>query len=92
MAAAHVLVVDDDRSIRRTLEKLLAGEGYSVTTAADGPAALESYRAADLVLLDLGLPEIDGLTVLETMRDASRDSSARRTASFSRSTSGGLTR
>jgi len=70
VAAAHVLVVDDDRSIRRTLEKLLAGEGYSVTTAADGPAALESYRAADLVLLDLGLPEIDGLTVLETMRDA----------------------
>lgn len=69
-AAAHVLVVDDDRSIRRTLEKLLVAEGYAVTTAADGREALEGYRAADLVLLDLGLPELDGLAVLESMRDA----------------------
>jgi DNA-binding NtrC family response regulator len=69
-AAAHVLVVDDDRSIRRTLEKLLVSEGYTVSTAADGRAALDGYRAADLVLLDLGLPELDGLAVLENMRDA----------------------
>jgi DNA-binding NtrC family response regulator len=70
VAPAHVLVVDDDRSIRRTLEKLLAGEGYTVSTAADGREALDAYRGADLVLLDLGLPELDGLTVLERMREA----------------------
>jgi DNA-binding NtrC family response regulator len=67
MAAARVLVVDDDRSIRRTLEKLLQGEGYDVTTAADGHEAQAAFSAADLVLLDLGLPGVDGLTVLETI-------------------------
>src|SRR5688572_18534121 len=70
MAAARILVVDDDRSLRRTLEKLLSGEGYDVTTAVDGKEALAAYVAADLVLLDLGLPEVDGLSVLETIRAA----------------------
>ncbi len=66
----RILVVDDDRSIRRTLEKFLAGEGYEVATAGDGHEALEAYPAADLVLLDLGLPELDGLAVLEQVRAA----------------------
>jgi DNA-binding NtrC family response regulator len=70
VAAARILVVDDDRSLRRTLEKLLGGEGYDVTTAADGREAQAAFHAADLVLLDLGLPEFDGLTVLETIRAA----------------------
>src|SRR5687767_232836 len=62
----RVLVVDDDRSIRRTLEKFLQSEGHDVTTASTGREALDAVRAApDAVLLDLGLPEIDGLTVLE---------------------------
>ncbi len=63
---ARVLVVDDDRSIRRTLEKFLEGEGFAVTTAADGREGLEAIRSGrpDVVLLDLGLPEIDGMDVL----------------------------
>jgi DNA-binding NtrC family response regulator len=70
-----VLVVDDDRSIRRTLEKFLQGEGHEVPTASDGKEALELIRTAplDLVLLDLGLPELDGLDVLAAaheLRDA----------------------
>jgi two-component system response regulator AtoC len=64
---AHVLVVDDDRSIRRTLEKFLQGEGHRVTTASDGREALTALDAGgfEAVLLDLGLPQVDGLTVLE---------------------------
>jgi two-component system response regulator AtoC len=63
---AHALIVDDDRSIRRTLEKLLVGEGYGVASAADGVEALHAIRtsAIDVVLLDLGLPQMDGLEVL----------------------------
>ena len=63
---ALALVVDDDRSIRLTLEKLLRSEGYSVIPAADGHEALDAIRAGglDVVLLDLGLPQMDGLEVL----------------------------
>ncbi|MBI4510226.1 MAG: sigma-54-dependent Fis family transcriptional regulator [Deltaproteobacteria bacterium] len=67
----RVLVVDDDRSIRRTLEKFLQGEGYEVLTAQAGPEGLDAIRrgVADAVLLDLGLPEMDGLEVLAQVQD-----------------------
>jgi DNA-binding NtrC family response regulator len=63
---ARILIVDDDRSIRRTLEKLLVGDGYEVSTAADAPAAIAAVTGAppDLVLLDLGLPGGSGFDVL----------------------------
>jgi two-component system, NtrC family, nitrogen regulation response regulator NtrX len=66
---AHVLVVDDDRSIRRTLERLLEQHGHTVEVASDGREADELARAGgyELVLLDLGLPERDGLEVLDTI-------------------------
>jgi DNA-binding NtrC family response regulator len=69
---ARILIVDDDRSIRRSLEKLMADEGYEPLTASDGRQALDSLRGAaagvDVALLDLGLPELDGLEVLEAAR------------------------
>ncbi|MDO9021454.1 MAG: sigma-54 dependent transcriptional regulator [Deltaproteobacteria bacterium] len=67
---ARVLVVDDDRSIRRSLEKYLGDLGYAVTTAADGQEGLDALDAVspDVVLLDLGLPIIDGLEFLERVR------------------------
>jgi two-component system response regulator AtoC len=69
------LVVEDDRSIRLTLEKLLRSQGYDVTTATNGRDAVEAIRTsgADVVLLDLGLPQMDGLEVLsmtQAMHDA----------------------
>src|SRR3954467_454207 len=69
-AMPRALIVDDDRSIRRTLEKLLSGDGYEVTTMAEGGAAIDGIKGggADVVLLDLGLPGFDGLRVLEALQ------------------------
>ncbi len=63
-----VLVVDDDRSIRRSLEKFLGGLGYDVRLAADGGEAVAAVGGADVVLLDLGLPGADGFEVLQRIR------------------------
>ena len=67
-----VWIVDDDRSIRRTLEKFLGGEGYEVTTAQDAPGAVAMADAADLMLLDLGLPGGSGFDVLTQLADRPR--------------------
>ncbi|HZT94076.1 MAG TPA: response regulator transcription factor [Gaiellaceae bacterium] len=69
----RVLVVDDDDDIRLLLEQLLRGSGYNVETADDGRAALRAFHAhpADLVLLDLSMPDLDGFETLERLRDLS---------------------
>jgi DNA-binding NtrC family response regulator len=71
-SAARILVVDDDRSIRRTLEKFLGGEGYEVATAQDAPGAIAAADAADLLLLDLGLPGSSGFDVLTALAERPR--------------------
>jgi len=60
--AARVLVVDDDRDIRELLVELLGGEGYLVSSAADGRQALLEAHAhrPDVILLDLMMPVMDG--------------------------------
>ena len=72
--ASKVLVVDDESNVREVLSAYLVRGGFEVTEAADGRTALEAVRdlRPDLVLLDLMLPEIDGLSVLGEIR---RDSS-----------------
>jgi DNA-binding NtrC family response regulator len=72
-AVARILIVDDDRSIRRTLEKFLASEGYEVSTAQDSPGAIDAANSSsfDLMLLDLGLPGGSGFDVLSAL--ATRD-------------------
>jgi two-component system, OmpR family, response regulator MprA len=69
--APRVLVVEDDEDIAQALQRSLRMEGYEVHTVADGRAALEHERtfAPDLVILDLGLPELDGLEVARSLRD-----------------------
>jgi two-component system KDP operon response regulator KdpE len=73
-AASRVLVVDDERQIRRTLELNLAARGYLVDLASTGEAALElaARRNPDLVILDLGLPGTDGIVVVESLRRHSK--------------------
>lgn len=66
----HVLVVDDEPPILRALALNLTARGYDVTTAVDGTSALDSVAAQipDIVLLDLGLPDLDGLQVIRALR------------------------
>jgi two-component system response regulator AtoC len=64
-----IVVADDDRTIRRSLVRLLESEGYRVLEASDGGAALERIRAdrPDAVLLDLRMPGRDGLSILDEL-------------------------
>jgi DNA-binding response OmpR family regulator len=69
----NILVIEDDPSIRDALERGLAERGHLVHTATTGIAGLEAVLGdrPDLVLLDLGLPDVDGLTVIGMIRAAS---------------------
>ena len=66
----RVLVVDDEPAILRFLRAGLSAQGFSVSEAETGRLALDAVRreAADLVVLDLGLPDMDGLDVIRTIR------------------------
>ena len=83
MKPSTILVVDDERNIRRALEMILSGEGYGVICAEDGKEALRQVaqgaahasnpselraRSVDLVLLDVVLPDVDGIEVLDRVR------------------------
>jgi two-component system KDP operon response regulator KdpE len=70
VSPTRVLAVDDDRQILRALTSSLRGRGYDVATAPNGETALELLEAdgVDVIVLDLGLPGIGGLEVLERLR------------------------
>ncbi|MFH1034419.1 MAG: sigma-54 dependent transcriptional regulator [Pseudomonadota bacterium] len=72
---ARILVVDDEEHIRRVLALMLGHQGYAVTTAGNGAEALEKFAAEvfDLVILDLRMPDLDGITVLGRLRQAEPD-------------------
>jgi two-component system response regulator MprA len=66
----RVLVVDDDPSLRRMLARTLAAEGFDVTLASDGGAALAATErsAPDVIVLDVAMPAVDGLSVCRRLR------------------------
>ncbi len=68
---SKILVIDDDRSICETLELYLTEEGYEVVTAATGTEGLNKFveTSPDVVILDIRLPDVDGFTVLEDLRE-----------------------
>jgi len=73
MADRRILIVDDEPELRSMLRQYLTREGFDVAESATGGAALEAVSSTepDLVLLDVGLPDIDGFEVLRTLRGTS---------------------
>jgi two-component system KDP operon response regulator KdpE len=71
---ARILLVDDEVSIQRAVEPLLRSRGYQVDVAATGTQALKmlAERSPDLIVLDLGLPDIEGTEVCRRVRATSR--------------------
>jgi DNA-binding response OmpR family regulator len=71
MPNARVAVIDDDRMVREMLELGLSREGYEVRTATDGLAALDLVKVFDpeLIVLDIMMPKIDGVTLLPRLRE-----------------------
>src|SRR5690242_10000618 len=67
----QVLLVEDDEGVASALAELLGQTGASVIQTSRGADALNRVKGCDLVLLDLGLPDMDGLDVLRTLRRAS---------------------
>ena len=67
----RVLLVEDDLSISRSLEKALSNEGFTVDAVNTGEAALflVTRTSVDVVILDIGLPDMDGLSVLKKIRE-----------------------
>jgi DNA-binding response OmpR family regulator len=68
----RVLLVEDEENIAAPLAEGLEREGFDVTAVRTGAAGLEAAASADVVLLDLGLPDIDGIDVCRSLRNASQ--------------------
>jgi two-component system KDP operon response regulator KdpE len=70
----RILVVDDEPQMQRFLRPSLIAEGYEVVSAGSGHEALESFRTrmSDVVVLDLGLPDMDGKEVIKSIRATSK--------------------
>ena len=68
----RLLVVEDERSLREDIAKKLRLSGYEVDACEDGEEALDILASEqyDLILLDLNLPKVDGMTVLRTLRES----------------------
>lgn len=67
-----VLIIEDEPSLRKSVEEVLTGEGYAVITAADGEEGLRLAREEQpqMILLDLILPKKDGFTVLQELKES----------------------
>lgn len=71
----RILLVDDEYTLREQVKNILENQRYTVETAQDGEQALDKLSAAafDIVILDIMMPKIDGLTVLKQLRKAKID-------------------
>ena len=78
MASAYILVVDDEPDIRELVQEILQDEGYEVEIAENGEAAREScrQRRPELVLLDIWMPDIDGISLLKEWKDSIENDAA----------------
>jgi two-component system, NtrC family, response regulator AtoC len=74
--SARILIIEDDQTLRVTLQRYLARSGYDVRAAGDGESGLRlaQQRSADVVLVDLNLPGVNGLGVIARLREAGDES------------------
>lgn len=72
---AHILIIDDERSIRNVLKDILSNEGFKVDEAADGEEGLKKFNthSYDLVLCDIKMPKVDGLEFLDNVTQSSSE-------------------
>ena len=70
MADKHILIVEDEATLGRVLCDALRGQGYDVTLATNGAEGFETFKSKqiDLVIADIMMPQMDGLTMVETIR------------------------
>ena len=72
---ANILIIDDEKAIRKTLGEILSYEGYKIDEAADGEEGLKKFSSAtyDVVLCDIKMPKMDGIEFLEKAREINSD-------------------
>src|SRR5688572_1584986 len=72
---SNILIIDDEKAIRKTLTEILSYEGYKIEEAGDGDEGLKKFRDKnyDVVLCDIKMPKLDGLEFLDKARDANPD-------------------
>lgn len=72
---ANVLIIDDEKAIRKTLSEILSYEGYKIDEAGDGEEALKKFteKAYDVVLCDIKMPKMDGIEFLEKSKEVNAD-------------------
>lgn len=71
----HILIIDDEKAIRKTLSEILSFEGYTIEEAADGEEGLKKFREKtyDVVLCDIKMPKIDGIEFLQKAGETNPD-------------------
>src|SRR4028119_1459098 len=72
---SNILIIDDEKAIRKTLDEILSYEGYKIEEASDGEEGLKKFKEKvyDVVLCDIKMPKIDGLEFLEKSRETNAD-------------------
>jgi DNA-binding NtrC family response regulator len=72
---ASILIIDDEKAIRKTLSEILSYEGYKIDEAADGEEGIKKFSSAayDVVLCDIKMPKVDGIEFLEKAREINAD-------------------
>src|ERR1041385_2071646 len=72
---AEILIIDDEKSIRKTLGEILSFEGYKIEEASDGEEGLKKFRERnyDVVLCDIKMPKIDGIEFLQKAGESNPD-------------------
>jgi two-component system nitrogen regulation response regulator NtrX len=72
---SNILIIDDEKAIRKTLSEILSYEGYKIEEAGDGEEGLRKFRdkAFDVVLCDIKMPKLDGIEFLDKVRDYNPD-------------------